>query len=280
MDIADISFFYNTQFVDGIEDRQAVGAEIRYFDTARSLVSLLDYDISYKEINSLVLLGNWAFANRVTLNGMVDFRKSPLLTTRNALIGQEVTTLDELVMLFGEDEVRQLARDRTGELQTYSIGVSLPLFERFQLDTDISLIDYSGTVESGGVSAIPDSGGNIYYSMTLIGSGLMTANDRSLFGFGYTEGNGSTTVSMSFDTRYPLGTGFRINPRVRVSLQETNSTGAERWTAAPSLRTFYRFARHYELELEVGGEWSSQKANDFSSDYNAYFIYVGYRADF
>jgi len=280
LDIFDISLFYNTQIVDGIDDRQAVGGEMRYFDTARSLVALIDYDISFAEINSFVLLGNWAFANRVTLNAMVDFRKSPLLTTRNALIGQSDTKLDELVQLFGEDEVRQLAEDRTGELQTYSVGVSLPLFDRFQLNTDLSMVDYTGTVASGGVGAIPDSAGSIYYSMMLVGSGLLQAGDRSLVGVGYADGNGSSTVSMSLDTRYRVGKGLRINPRIRVSMREVERTGAERWIAAPSLRTLYRFARHYELELEVGGEWSSQKANGITSDYNAYFVYAGYRADF
>jgi tetratricopeptide (TPR) repeat protein len=198
-EIVDISLFYNTQSADGIDERQAVGAELRYFDTARSLVSLIDYDISYSEINSFVMLGNWAFPNRVTLNAMADFRKSPMLTTRNALIGQGDTTLDELVVLFGEDEVRQLARDRTGELQTYSLGVSLPLFDRFQLNTDLSMVDYTGTFESGGVLAVPDSGGSLYYSMTLIGSGLLVAGDRSLFGVGYADGNGTSTTSLSFD---------------------------------------------------------------------------------
>jgi len=279
-DTVDVSVFYNTQFVNGIDDRQAVGGEVRYFDSARSLIALIDYDISYGEMNSFVVLGNWAFPNRVTLNAMADFRKSPLLTTRNALIGQGATTLDNLVVLFGEKEVRQLARDRTGDLRTYSAGVSLPLFDRFQLNTDISVVDYSGTVESGGVSAIPDSGGSVYYSMMLIGSGLLQAGDRSLVGIGYSDGNGATTTTLSLDTRYPVGRGFRINPRVRLSFRQVDGTNSERWLATPSLRTFYRFARHYEFELEVGGEWSSQKTNGTTSDYNAYFIYAGYRADF
>ncbi len=42
----------------------------------------------------------------------------------------------------------------------------------------------------------------------------------------------------------------------------------------------YRIGRHFELELEAGGEWSSQKTNDEKYDYNTYFIYAGYRADF
>jgi inosine/xanthosine triphosphate pyrophosphatase family protein len=63
-------------------------------------------------------------------------------------------------------------------------------------------------------------------------------------------------------------------------LREITRTDTDQWIAAPSLRMFYRFARRYLFELEVGGEWSSQETDDDSFDYNSYFIYAGYRADF
>ena len=278
-DLVDLSLFYNTAEVEGIEDRQAVGGELRYFDDARSLVMLADYDISYSELNSFVTLGNWAFDNRVTLNAMIDFRKGPLLTTSNALIGQPVSTMEELRLIFGEEEIRRLARDRTDSLQTWSLGVSTPLFERFQVNADATMIRSEGTRASGGVAAVPGAD-NTYLSMTLIGSSLLMEQDTSIFGIGYSDGATADTATLTIDTRYPLGRGARFNPRFRFSRRDLDRTDSEQWIATPSLRLLYRFARRYEIELEVGGEWSTRKTDAESVDYNTYFLYMGYRADF
>jgi hypothetical protein len=276
----DISLFLNIQEVDGIQDRQAVGSEFRYFDDARSLIMLVDYDISYDEMNSFVTLGNWAFANRLTLNAMVDFRKSPLLTTRNALIGQQESSVEDLLLLFSEDEIRQLAQDRTGEMQTYSLGLSAPIFDRFQINADTTLTNYDGTLASGGVPGVPDSTGNIYYTLTAIGSSLLMEQDTTIFGLGYVDGDTASTTTLTVDSRYPVTRGMRINPRLRFSQRDIERTDSTQWIAAPSLRMLYRFARRYEIELELGGEWSSQKTDTETIDYNNYFIYAGYRADF
>jgi hypothetical protein len=276
----DISLFLNIQEVDGVQDRQAVGSEFRYFDDARSLIMLVDYDISYDEMNSFVTLGNWAFANRLTLNAMVDFRKSPLLTTRNALIGQQESSVEDLLLLFSEDEIRQLAQDRTGEMQTYSLGLSAPIFDRFQINADTTLTNYDGTLASGGVPGVPDSTGNIYYTLTAIGSSLLMEQDTTIFGLGYVDGDTASTTTLTVDSRYPVTRGMRINPRLRFSQRDIERTDSKQWIAAPSLRMLYRFARRYEIELELGGEWSSQKTDTETIDYNNYFIYAGYRADF
>jgi hypothetical protein len=245
-----------------------------------SLITLFDYDVSYGEINAAVLLGNWAFQNRVTLNAMLDFRKSPYLTTRNALIGQPVGTLEELLMLFGESQIRQLAEDRTGEMQTYSFGISSPLFDRFQINADVTVLNFDGTIASAGVPAVPDVSGDTYYTVTLVGSSLMMEGDATIFGVGYVDGSTASTTSFTVDSRFPLSRGLRLNPRLRLSLRDNLRTDSEQWIASPSLRFLYRFARRYELEIETGGEWSSQKLNTGTVDYNAYFIYAGYRADF
>lgn len=279
-DLFDASLFFNTQEVGGVEDRQAIGGELRYYDDARSLVTLLDYDVSYGEVNSFVMLGNWSLANRMTFNAMFDMRKTPLMTTRNALIGQPFETVIELIASLGEDTVRQLAVDRTGDMQTLSAGVSAPLFDRFQLNADMTMTNYSGTPASGDVPAIPEINGDLYYSLNLIGSSLLAEGDTTVLGVGYIDGSNASTLTFSVDARYPMTRGFRFNPRFRMSLREIVRTESDQWIAAPSLRLLYRFARRFRVDLEVGGEWSSQTTDGDSFDYNTYFIYGGYRADF
>ena len=61
-------------------DRRAVGGEARYFDPVKSLLSYVDYDISYGQLNTLLLLGNWtlrvvdAAVTRETGVGVVSVR--------------------------------------------------------------------------------------------------------------------------------------------------------------------------------------------------------------
>ena len=129
--------------------------EVRYFDSHRSLLALVDHDISYSRFNNIQLLGNWRFEHLFTVNASYDYRRTPSLSTRNAMIGQQVSGLDELMEIYSEDELRDLAEDRTGTSEVYSLGLSRPLFQRFQASADISMMQLSGTPESGGVAATP-----------------------------------------------------------------------------------------------------------------------------
>ena len=91
----DANAFVIDQQVDGLRDRRAIGGELRYFDPTRSFFSLVDYDIHFKELNIWQLLGNWTLPDKTTVNLVVDYRKSPILTTNNALMGQTVISIDE-----------------------------------------------------------------------------------------------------------------------------------------------------------------------------------------
>lgn len=279
-DLVDLSLFYNTQDFDDIQEREAVGGEMRYYDSVRSLIVNTDYDVSYGDLNNLTLMGTWAFENRVTLNAMFDHRKSPFLSTRNALIGQPVRGLDELLLSFSEDELRELAEDRTGELQAITLGVSAPLYERFQLNFDVTMNDYTGTPASGGVAEMPDLDIEYYYSLNLIGAGLMKEGDSTILGLRYADGTNAQTTSMYVETRYPVTRGLRIGPRLNLAWREFSTDGSTEWRVAPGFRLLYRFARHYTIEVEAGSEWSSRDVETGDQDYNGYFIYAGYRADF
>jgi len=279
-DFVDLSAFYNTQEIDGIEDRQSIGGEARYFDEYRSLLSLIDYDMSFGELNAFSLLGNWSFENNLTLNAMVDYRNSPYLTTRNALIGQPVTTIEELLLLYSRDEIQQLAADRTTSFQTYTLGASWPFTPQFQVLMDVTMSDFGGTPQSGGVPSLPDLDPEFYYSVSAIGSSLIAAGDTSIFTLRYADGNASSTISATADTRYPMTRYFRINPRIRLSLRDIYSDDSDQWIVTPSLRLLYRFRRNFRFEFEGGGEWTSRKTSVTTSDTSAYFMYMGYRADF
>jgi hypothetical protein len=275
------SAFLNRQSIGGIEDRKAAGGEVRYLGDSRSLYGLVDYDVGYGKLNTLLILGTWRFDNRLVLNALIDRRQSPFLTTRNALIGQPVQNIDDLLLLFTEDEIRQLAVDRTAESRSVTLGLSAPLAERFQVNADITRTQTDGTVASGGVLAIPSFGQQTYYTVNFVGSSLFKSGDVTVFGLRYGESERMATSLLTLDTRLPVGSRVRLNPRLRVAVREDLSRDSRRVSFGPSFRVLFNARRRYRFELEVGRNFMQQESTARATqDLGDYFLNVGYRADF
>jgi tetratricopeptide (TPR) repeat protein len=278
----DFNAFFIEQKVHDIVDRRAIGGEVRYFDSTRSLLSFVDYDISYDSLNTMIFLGTWTLPDKTTLNATVDYRNSPILTTTNALQGQTVRDLDDLLDSLSEDQIRALAEDRTAEYTTVSLGASHPFSERIQVSGDVTVTNLSDTEASGGVEAIPGTGNEYLYNLQLIGSNIIKSGDIAIGGLRYSNLDAADIYSVSLNTRYPVNSKWRINPRVRVDYRENNRDDSTQWIGVPSIRMDYRLSRRYRFELEGGGEWSSRKLPDLPNDEDtsSYFISAGYRIDF
>jgi hypothetical protein len=275
-----LSPFVTQQTIDGIADRRAVGLEANYVDEQRSLTTMLDFDVDYGEINTALVFGTWRLRNRVMLTALYDERSSPVLTTRNALIGQPVSTIDELLLVWTEDEIRQIARERTAASRTVTFGVASPLAERWQINADVTMTEIDASVASAGVSAVPGTGLQTYYSTSLVGSALFGGNDVSIFNLRYGESDEFTTAQLTWDLRLPVGRKLRINPRLRFGVYEGLTTNRRRETVTPSLRLLLNTARHYRLELEVGTDRMQRTDGAAEQDATGSFFNLGYRADF
>ena len=280
----DFNVFIIEQQNDGILDRRAIGGEARYFDPVHSLLSFVDYDISYDSLNTLILLGTWTLPDRTTINASVDYRNSPILTTSNALQGQTVRNIDALLNSLTEDQIRQLAEDRTADVTTVTLGANHPLTAQYQVSGDVTLSRLSGTNSSGGIEGIPGTGNEYFYNLQLIGSNLMTRGDISVLGLRYSDTSTSQISSLTVNTRYPIKTVWRINPRFRLDYRDNSNNDTTQWIAAPSLRIDYRWRKRYRFEAEGGGEWSTQDLPDSlggnSEQSSSWFVNIGYRADF
>jgi hypothetical protein len=276
----DANAFVIEQQVEGITDRRAVGGELRYFDSNRSFFSLVDYDIHYNELNIGQLLGNWTFADKTTVNMVADYRRSPILTSRNALVGQTASSIDDLQDSFTDSEIQDLARDRTATSKLATLGVSHPVNEQLQISGDITAYNLSGTSASGGVAAMEGTGTDFTYNLQLVGSNLVTQGDITIFGLRYTDTGDRDIYSLNFNTRYPVTSDFRVNPRFRMDYRDNQDDGTDQVTYRPSLLLDYRIKRRLRLEAEVGGEYSDRELVDGSEESNSYFINLGYRADF
>lgn len=288
-DVWNFSVFGQQQTVDGILDRQAVGAEAQFQVSSFNIVSLVDFDTSYSVLNSALVNGNWRATDRLTLSGLIDFGARPYLTTRNALIGQPERTIEALGLRFSEGQLRTLARNRTAQALTYSIGGDYTLSERFELHLDATIIDADETVQSGGVIGLPDLGAQSYLTASLLATSFFRDRDFTQLTLRQDTNDVYESIGITFDTRVPLSDGLRINPRLSVAVRDNLGDGSEQVIATPALRMLYRWRRNYLFELEVGGRWSSRDLPmtvidpflpDGTEDISSYFLNLGYRAEF
>lgn len=276
----DGNIFAIEQRLEGFTDRRAIGGELRYFDPSLSFFSLVDYDIYYNELNIWQFFGNWILPDKTTINLTLDYRNSPILTTRNALTGQGVDSLNDLQDNFSDSEIYDLARDRTTTSKLATLGFSRPLHEKLQISSDITVTNLSDTEESGDVEATVGSGTDYFYNIQLIGSNLITSGDITILGLRYADTDDMNITSLTFNMRYPITRNLRINPRFRVDYRKNQDDDTNQMIYRPALRMSYQARRKLRLEAEIGGEYSDREIVNGSTKDNSYFFNIGYRSDF
>ncbi len=274
----DGQLFAIRQQLHGVEDRSAVGGQIRYSAGQSFALGLVDYDLSYSALNTLMFISNWHLTDDTSVSATVDIRKSPVLTTFNALQGQLVNDFDDLEFLFDEDEIRDLAEDRTAESRTVTLGASHRLSEDWQLFGDVTLSKLSGTDASGGVPATPGTGDEYFVSLRASAADLFLDGSFTTFGIRFADTDTSNRYSLTIAGRYSVLGRLRLGPRLLVEYR-INETSSNRWKYRPSLRLDVRW-RRVHLELEGGLDLEKGTVNDSDADETEYFVTVGGRYDF
>jgi hypothetical protein len=273
----DFNIFVIDQIADKFSDRRAAGGEVRYSHAKRSLFSYFDYDFSYKELNTFLFLGNLTLPIETMLNLSIDYRKSPPLTTSNAIIGQGVDSLDELRYL-GEAELRRLARDRTATSKSLLVGLTQPIGEKLQISGDFTISEVEATESSGGVEAIPATGYEYFYNAQIITNNIIAEGDIVSLGYRRSETSTSATHSIIFNTRYPYTRDFRINPKAKVDFRKNTRKHEDRLKIRTSLRLEYRWRKMIWFELDGGAEWDRSR-DDATDETTSYFVTAGYRIE-
>jgi cell division septation protein DedD len=282
------SAFTHQQTTDGISDRQAVGGELLYRGGPVSVFSLLDYDASYNVLNSFLVNATWQLDNGWSFSGRVDAGAEPFLTTRGALSGQAVSSVETLLLTYTEGQVRRLARDRTTQATTVSLGLSAPLGERLDLSLDASMRQADASVASGGVAARPDTGNEIYFNATMAGTSFFQDNDLLLVSVRFDSLQSRDTARFMVDARLPLSRSLRLSPKLTVTHHEYTTSAETQTIVTPSLRLMLRW--HALLfDFEAGGRWSNRElplaeldpfTPDGTEELRGGYVNVGYRWEF
>ncbi|MEW8507668.1 MAG: SPOR domain-containing protein [Candidatus Thiodiazotropha sp.] len=283
----DLSLFAVEQRVDDLVDRRAIGGEVRYFDPKKSLFSLLDYDIFHEEVSIFMLQGNLRLEDDTRMYMNLDYRNTPILSTSNALSGQvdpdtslPIESIEDLQNFFTDDEIYQLARDRTAETTSFSFGISHPLSETLQLSGDITVSKTGETPASGGVQATEETDNEFFYTFQVIKNDLLKKGDIGIFSLRYSDANTSDTFRLGISSRYPITNAWRINPRLNLSYRKNDDNDGSRKSVSPFLRMDYRFRKSMTFELEAGLNWFEEDDGTEVTDFTDYFFYGGYRWDF
>ncbi len=77
--------FFIGQSVDDMIDRRGVGGELRYFDSGKSIYSMVDYDTYFNKLNTAMVQGNWQTTEGTSYNMLMETHKSPVMQLVNAL---------------------------------------------------------------------------------------------------------------------------------------------------------------------------------------------------
>jgi hypothetical protein len=277
--------FYIEQQASGLLDRRAVGMVTRYFRDNMSAFSLLDYDTYHQALNTSYLMLNYRFENGLTSYATFDHRRSPYITTENALIGQGVSNLGDLENTFTNKQIQQLADDRTSTLTLATVGFDKEISPRLQIGGDISYSDYAETPASGNVAAIP-SQQDYYYTLRFRSDEIFGSQTYSAVYLRYADGSNSRLSSIYWNNRFTFFSAWQFYPRIRVDYRDFTDTGDSQWTVAPSMRLDYRPKRNVYFEFEAGYENIQRDMQTQSQiqaqqiDIVGYYVRLGYRTLF
>jgi tetratricopeptide (TPR) repeat protein len=264
-------------------DRQAVGAELRYFDQTKSAFATVDYDLHFQRLNAAIFSGSWTLPDQSTIYGGADYRKTPYLSTWNALLNQPFATLYDMLRLQSSEQLRDLAIAQTPTYKSAMIGYSRPLAEHFQVSADATVVNLTQSIALPGVDpalgTLP-AGNEYYYSTQLMGSNLIREGDMYIAALRYSQLLNSNLYVLDFNTRYPLWGELSLSPRLRLGYRAGRGIDLSEYTALPSLLIDYYWTKELSSEFEIGVQQTWSRQDGVRDDTTELFLTLGVRYDF
>lgn len=289
-------YWFDQRSAGGFVDRRSVGLEERLLLKNFNAFMILDYDIQFKSLNLGLLTLNYTFPDKSNLAVTADYRRSPLLTTNNALIGMidinnnPVSDLRGLRPFFADPQIYDLAKGNSLITKSITATYSRPLSTKLQVNVDVTATDTGGTTGAAATSgtqmvfANPSIGREFYTGLQFIGSGLLWENDIYIFSGRYADTYSGRLYTADFNARIPLSQKLRISPRVRYGYRRDRLDQGHYSQLQPIMQLMWYPHRHAEFELEFGGNFTSQKqvingALNTTTE-RGIVLTAGYRLDF
>jgi hypothetical protein len=268
------------QRAEGMVDRQAVGTELRYVRDGAAGYGTIEYDAHFNQLNSVAGTASKVFADQSAASINLDYRRAPILLASNALQGQGVYSLRDLLLRYTTGEIDRLALDRTAQSYTATASYARPLNSKLQWTSDATVTHLTGMPASGGVEVVPTIGTDYYLATQLIASGVLREGDTVSGGLRYANTSTSDRYMVELGLTYPITLDWRINPMLRFGYATYKTDTRVEYQVIPSIRTAYALRRDVQLEFEVGGKVGITNATD-SREYQTELLFLaGVRYDF
>ena len=310
------SFYGINQTLEGVQDRRAVGTEFRYFDDKKNAFGLLDYDTYFRAVNAAQVTGMgkglaWMPANS-TFTIMLDHRKTPSLSVRNALNGAGSSSVSDLLQTISVSSLRDMALARTATSNMGQLGMTVPVREKWQVGGDFRLTNTTGLPSSGLTQQIDASGNRVFdasgkpvlvanctgasvaqgcleatasrgleKSVTgqVIGSGLYKQGDIWSGSLTFSTSGSTNGHSIFFYNHTQISSIWTMDATLQLSSYK-DQFGGSTTQIMPMLRGSYRFKERFTFDADCGYQKISYSGPQNSTDTKRIFFSTGLRWDF
>lgn len=284
MDKGAFSLYGINQTLGGTTDRRAVGTEWRYFEDKKTAYALLDYDAYFKKMNAAQFMGTVG-ALGGTMNFMVDHRKTPSLSIRNALNGASTSNLNALLQTMSVSSLRELALARTATSNMGQIGITVPLREKWQAGGDFRLTNTSGLPASGTTAlegilpATPSRGTEKSVTGQLIGSGLYKEGDIWSGSITLNTSSAVSGHSIYLYNHTIHNNGWTSDTSLQL-YRAKDQLGSTTTRTSPLVRGAYRIKEQFYFDVDGGIELTKLSGTQITTKTTRYFFSGGLRWDF
>jgi hypothetical protein len=282
------------QKAGGMTDRLATGGNLRYFEPGKTAMTMWDYDLQFKALNSLTLQGTINATNSTDFNFVLDRRRSPSLSIRNAVSGTSSTVDILLQNGFTKDDLIALAQKRTAISNMAQAGMTNRFNEKWQAGTDFVISKISGMPASGTnpdligggtplegyVPPTPSTGFSWSLSERLSGTNVFSANDVSMCSISYSKSRSTIGKALILNSRTSSQELWTLDSTMRMYWQNDDQ-GGKQTDLSPSLRLGYRLKNNLSLDTEGGLDWTKSTSSVLQpSTVTRTHISMGFRLDF
>lgn len=299
-----LSFYGINQTLEGLQDRRAVGTEFRYFDDKKNAFGLLDYDTYFKAVNAAQFMGmtkGLTLLPNSTLSFMLDHRKTPSLSIRNALNGATTSSVSDLLQTMSVSSLRELALARTAISNMGQVGITIPVREKWQVGGDFRLTNTTGLGASGQtidpVTGLPITQGTgtqtpqgfvqptpgrgLEKSVTgqVIGSGLYTQGDIWSGSMTFSTSGSVNGQSVFFYNHTQINNFWTIDTTLQLASYK-DQFGGKTTQTMPMVRGSYRFRDRFTFDADCGYQKINYSGPQSSNDTIRLFTSAGVRWDF
>jgi len=296
----DLTPYVFQQGIDGISNRTSLGLEARWNNPTVSAFSLYDYEASYGGKNLFMFNTIYRYSKSSTINFNYDDRRSPLLSTQNALndsitlkstcgVTDETTTIftiEQALKFCSEDDIRKLAEANTGTSSIMTLAWNQLLNDHMQLNADVSQIK---TTQARLIPLVDDptkfeedqeDADQVNYQVQLVFNRLFQRRDSNILGVRFINDQGYNTQSFSLSNRLSFGQSWRLHTRLVADFRTNKDDGkSTEKRLQPSVRLNYRYKRSFEIQTEWSYDTTNYSSKDID-DSNQTLFTLGIRYDF